>query len=336
MIPFSLYMQKWLYGENGYYASMPNIGKKGDFYTSVSTSMFFGGSIANHLIKTIDSGFLSQNATIVEIGAHRGYLLADMIQFIYTLRPELLKSLKFAIVEPLENTQKAQKEYLISSFGNALHVQIVKDISSLTCKEGFIISNELFDAFKCEIIHENKMLYIHENRAEFGELSKEAKEISLKYAIKKGEITLGLEEFAKTISKTFQKYEFVTFDYGQMEPRGDMSLRIYKEHKVYPFFELTTLGSKKDSFEDFFANSDITYDVCFLHVKGAFEEAGAKMERFCTQMVALNEFGITDLLEILHKNANERTYKTELEKAKQLILPNFLGERFKMIRFRKD
>ena len=29
-------------------------------------------------------------------------------------------------------------------------------------------------------------------------------------------------------------------------------------------------------------------------------------------------------------------YKQELEKAKMLIMPNFLGERFKMIRFRKS
>ena len=76
----------------GYYTKERTIGKEGDFYTAVSTSMFFGGSIAKRLISTIESGFLSSSSYVVEIGAHKGYLLADMIQFIYTLKPELLKN----------------------------------------------------------------------------------------------------------------------------------------------------------------------------------------------------------------------------------------------------
>ena len=53
-------------------------------------------------------------------------------------------------------------------------------------------------------------------------------------------------------------------------------------------------------------------------------------------MVALVDMGILDLLEILKENADEKIYSQELEKAKMLILPNFLGERFKMARFRKS
>ena len=48
---FSKYMNQWLYGENGYYATYKSIGKEGDFYTAVSTSKFFGGTIANHIVK---------------------------------------------------------------------------------------------------------------------------------------------------------------------------------------------------------------------------------------------------------------------------------------------
>ena len=52
-------------------------------------------------------------------------------------------------------------------------------------------------------------------------------------------------------------------------------------------------------------------------------------------MVALVDTGIMELLEMLHDKVEEKIYKQELEKVKILILPNFLGERFKMIRFRK-
>jgi SAM-dependent MidA family methyltransferase len=42
-----------------------------------------------------------------------------------------------------------------------------------------------------------------------------------------------------------------------------------------------------------------------------------------------------ELLEMVRKHAGEKVYTQELEKVKILIMPNFLGERFKMIRFRK-
>lgn len=53
-------------------------------------------------------------------------------------------------------------------------------------------------------------------------------------------------------------------------------------------------------------------------------------------MVALVNMGILELLEILKEKADEKIYKQELEKVKILIMPNFLGERFKMIKFRKQ
>lgn len=55
---FSAYMNAWLYEKEGYYTKKRTIGKEGDFYTAVSTSMFFGGSIAKRLLRTIESGYL--------------------------------------------------------------------------------------------------------------------------------------------------------------------------------------------------------------------------------------------------------------------------------------
>ncbi|MBD3807489.1 MAG: hypothetical protein IE880_02080, partial [Epsilonproteobacteria bacterium] len=50
---FSEYMNEWLYGHDGYYNSFKTIGKEGDFYTAVSSSRFFGASIANYFLKLI-------------------------------------------------------------------------------------------------------------------------------------------------------------------------------------------------------------------------------------------------------------------------------------------
>ena len=124
--------------------------------------------------------------------------------------------------------------------------------------------------------------------------------------------------------------EFVTFDYGEMQARPDVSLRVYKEHEVFPFFDEAL--DRADAYK----KSDITYDVTFAHVKEAFEAAGMTQVEYATQMKALVEMGILELLEILRANADEKVYKQELEKVKTLIMPQFLGERFKMVRFRKE
>lgn len=336
MIPFSEYMSEWLYGKNGYYSSMPDVGKKGDFYTSVSTSMFFGGCIANHIIKCIENGNISHNVKVVEIGAHKGYLLADIIQFIYTLRPELIDSLTFAIVEPLENIRKSQVRYFKQSFDEKVHVQIVDSIDKLSHDEVFIVSNELFDAFSCEVIKENQMLYMDEHKPVFGEMDKATREFCIKNSISKGEIVKDLDKFIKNVDNSFAKYIFLTFDYGDMRYRDDFSLRVYKEHQVYPFFELSEFAGDENRIDTFYKKSDITYDVSFLQIKEEFEKVGAKMNFFSTQMSALVDFGLHELLEILQKNVSEGVYRSELEKAKMLILPDYFGERFKAIEFSKN
>lgn len=317
-----------------------SLGKEGDFYTSVSTSMFFGGTIGKHLVDIIEEGFLSPNATVIEIGAHRGYLLADLIQFVYTLKPELLQSLSFVVVEPLEHARKAQAKYFQAAFGDAVKVTQLESIEGFTCKEAFIVANELFDAFPCEIIHEGKMLHMNDHEASFDTMDEEIEKIAMRYNISRGEVGVGYEAFAASLSKACKKFEFVTFDYGDSAPRNDMSLRIYKSHQVYSFFSMTPFAKEEapedgSTLESLANNSDITYDVCFEHLRGAFEDAGAVQEKYCTQMVGLVDFGISELLEMLQKNVDEMTYKNEIGKVNQLINPAYFGERFKMAIFRK-
>ena len=75
--------------------------------------------------------------------------------------------------------------------------------------------------------------------------------------------------------------------------------------------------------------------MTFEHVKDAFVEAGAEFIELKAQMTALVDMGILELLEMLRINVDEKIYEQELQKVKLLILPNFLGERFKMIKIRK-
>lgn len=337
LIPFSEYMNEWLYGKEGYYASMPSIGKKGDFATSVTTSMFFGGAVAKRLISVIESGFLSEDCAVVEIGAHHGYMTADIVQFIYTIKPALLDTLTFVIIEPQEKIKTEQERYLKESFGEAVKFCWFKSLKEFKAKEAFVVANELFDAFSCEVVKDGQMLYMSGNRAIFGDMDAYTKKVCKRYNITKGEIAKGYEEFANELSNSVQKCEFITFDYGQYEPRGDISLRVYSAHKTYPFFSLTDYVKSEHAkdLNSLYKKSDLTYDVNFLHLKDAFENSGFKERAFCTQAKALVDFGLIDLLEILKNNVSENSYRMELGKAMQLIDPSLLGERFNMIRFQK-
>ena len=164
MIKFSEFMTKWLYDDDGYYASYEVIGKDGDFFTAVSSSKYFGGAIAKRIIKTIEEGFLPKNSTIIEIGAHRGYLLADIIEFIYTLKPELLKTLKFLIIERFDKLQDKQKKYFQDSFGDFIHLEHVKSLQDIKLDNAIIVANEIFDAFSCELIKDHNMMAFVDNK----------------------------------------------------------------------------------------------------------------------------------------------------------------------------
>ncbi|MEA1916043.1 MAG: SAM-dependent methyltransferase [Campylobacterota bacterium] len=325
---FSEYMYEWLYGKDGYYSKYRQIGKGGDFYTAVSTSKFFGGTIAKHIIKCIDDGFLQKDSMVCEIGAHHGYLLSDIIEFIHTLRPGLISTLRFAIVERFDDMQNSQRDYFKECFGDVIKLEHFKSLNELHVKSAFFVANEIFDAFECELIYKGKTATVKNHKIVFEKESDALHVIASKQSRDRGEIAIGYESFAKEMKNSAEIFEFMSFDYGEKEARSDFSIRVYKEHEVTPLFDEGLDLSK------YFQNSDITYDVVFNQVKEDFERAGILHVETVAQMSALVEMGLLDLLEMLKKNTTDEIYDQELQKAKMLIMPDFMGERFKMIRFR--
>jgi len=157
---FSEYMNAWLYGDEGYYKHFKAIGKAGDFYTAVSTSRFFGASIANYFYKLLQEGVANKDGWLIEIGAHQGYLICDMIQWLYTCEPALAQSLKFGIVERQPAVQKAQKAYIKERFGDDVHIVHFDDISEVKADYAFVVANEIFDAFACELLKDEKIAHV--------------------------------------------------------------------------------------------------------------------------------------------------------------------------------
>ena len=73
----------------------------------------------------------------------------------------------------------------------------------------------------------------------------------------------------------------------------------------------------------------------FSHVINSFKQAGVKEVTYKTQLQALIDFGIIELLEILKEQAGETAYLKETQKVKTLLEPTGMGDRFKMLQIRQ-
>jgi len=326
---FSEYMNEWLYGEEGYYKNFKAIGKEGDFYTAVSTSSFFGASIANHFYQLLKEWKADRNGWLIEIGAHQGYLLCDMIQWLYTCDPILVTSLNFAIVERQPEVRQAQLAYIKERFGDDVTVSHFSDISEVNVDYAFVVANEIFDAFPCELLKDEKLARVENDTIIWEDASRELLAWAKKHYLKQGEIAVGYEAFASDMAKGIKKCDFVSFDYGEKYVRNDFSIRVYRKHETFPLFDEDLVLAES------FKKDDITYDVNFAHVTEAFTGEGFEEVAYETQARALIRYGLIDILEQFAKQTSQERYAREADKIKTLIAPTMMGDRFKMIHFRK-
>jgi len=326
---FSEYMQEWLYGEEGYYKKFKAIGKGGDFYTAVSTSRFFGASIANYFYSLLKEGKADKNGWLIEIGAHQGYLLCDMIQWLYTCDPALVQTLHFGIVERQPEVRKAQLAYIKERFGEDITITHFNDIAEVKVDYAFVVANEIFDAFPCELLKDKQIAIVEDHTVSWQEAPASMLEWAEKHHLRQGEVAVGYEGFAKEMASGIKRCDFVTFDYGEKYVRNDFSIRVYRAHETFPLFDEVLV--LKDSYK----KDDITYDVNFGHVSEAFKAAGFKEIAYETQARALVRFGLIDILEQFAGQTSQEKYLREADKIKTLISPTMMGDRFKMIHFKK-
>jgi SAM-dependent MidA family methyltransferase len=326
---FSEYMHQWLYGDDGYYSNYKPIGKGGDFYTAVSTSRFFGASIANHIYNQIVQNKISRDSYLIEIGAHQGYLICDMIEWLYSCDATLIDSMKFAIVERMPHLQQIQKEYIFSRFGNDVKIEFFDDISQLQIDSAVVVSNEIFDAFACDLYKDGKIATITNHQIEWIDAPQDIKQWADKHYLRVGEIALGYEDFAKSIASRIKRCDFISFDYGEKYVRNDFSIRVYHQHQTFPLFD------DELNLQESFKRDDITYDVNFAHVIEAFEDAGFSLIDYETQARALVRFGIIDILDMFRQQTTPAKYLQQADKIKTLLAPTIMGDRFKMVHFSK-
>ncbi len=147
------------------------VGRRGDFYTSVSVGRAFGELLAFQIAdwmqefaggRTAKERGAGQDSTrgipsgagikyqIIEAGAHQGQLPLDILTWLRRRRPELYEQVEYWIIEPSLRRRQWQRESL-EEFSSKVHwadslAALSRTRPGIT---GVIFANELLDAMPC-------------------------------------------------------------------------------------------------------------------------------------------------------------------------------------------
>ena len=152
-LDFAAFMAKALYHpELGYYAGAPRqVGRHGDFFTSVSVGPLFGQLLARRFHHWWQSAGRPPRWRVIECGAHDGTLAADILTALHALDPTAFYSLEYALPEPLPRLQTAQREKLQSCAGQVRFLTTPAGLAAHPLP-GIAFGNELLDALPCHVV----------------------------------------------------------------------------------------------------------------------------------------------------------------------------------------
>ena len=153
-VSFKWFMQQALYHPAyGYYGgARARIGRRGDFYTSVSVGRLFGELMARQFEEIWERMNRPLSFTIVEEGANDGQFAQDVLGWCQQFSPEMFNGLKYWIVEPNARLQQEQQAMLSTWPRNKIRWSKSLDAFESGSLCGIHFSNELLDAFPVHLI----------------------------------------------------------------------------------------------------------------------------------------------------------------------------------------
>ncbi len=145
-LPFERFMDLALYHPvHGYYETGREVGRAGDFYTSVSAGALFAQLLAREFAAWAAESDVRVPVSWIECGAHHGKFASDFCDSLRLTAPDLWPRFSYWILEPSE-ARRARQENSLASFGG--HCRWVADLEAFDAKSisGTVFSNELLDA----------------------------------------------------------------------------------------------------------------------------------------------------------------------------------------------
>ena len=150
-IPFARFMEQALYHpEHGYYSSdRCAIGRRGDYFTSVSVGPLFGQMLAAQFAEIWEMLERPNDFVIVEQGAHHGEFATDVLEAVRTRSPDFFAALRYRIIEPFPVVRRRQ-EGVLGSFAEKTEWRGSLEEMEPFC--GVHFSNELLDALPVHLL----------------------------------------------------------------------------------------------------------------------------------------------------------------------------------------
>ena len=145
-VSFARFMELALYAPGcGYYERPREIGRRGDFFSSVSVGPVFGGLLAFQFAQWLEKIAPPARWQLAEAGAHDGQLALDVLRWLRERRPNIFAGLEYWVIEPSPVRRAWQEQKLGKEFANVKWAGGLGELGSRRVR-GIIFSNELLDA----------------------------------------------------------------------------------------------------------------------------------------------------------------------------------------------
>jgi SAM-dependent MidA family methyltransferase len=294
-------MEQALYHpDHGYYSSdRAAIGRRGDYFTSVSVGPLFGQLLAAQFAEIWDRLERSDKFTIVEQGAHHGEFARDVLEFSRRSFPEFFAATRYKIVEPFPKLQDRQSQTL-REFPE--RVQWRKSLDELEPFAGIHFSNELLDAMPINL--RNKLVDLRSDEFAFVDSPKE-------------QITNASQlDWTENVATRLESGLVLTIDYGFPRDEFRESIQVRAQHRQLesPFEQI--------------GEADITAHVNWTDIAARAGKNGLSVYGFTDQ----HHF-LTGIISTFPEMAGDEKSKRELQ---TLLHPEMLGRSFQVLGLAKD
>ena len=272
---FGWFVQQALYhSEHGYYSSgRCIIGRKGDYFTSVSVGPLFGQLLSAQFAEIWDClgkpgrrGDLDK-FTIVEQGAHDGQFARDVLESVQKRTPEFFDALCYRIVEPFPILQERQRRSLESFRGK------VEWRTSLEPFTGVHFSNELLDSMPARLMRggREKFVGLDGERFVFVERPIFQGAAASKLRGDSGAFNDAALNWVDEIAANLQRGYVITIDYGRLGEEVQRDVQVRAQHR-----------SLSSPFEQI-GEADITIPVDWTSIVHRAETNGLRVVGFTDQ-----------------------------------------------------
>ena len=340
-LQFSEFMNDVLYNNDfGYYIKKENIfGNKGDFITTPITSPLFGECLSQEFINLKE--YLKESS-ILEFGGGDASLLISILK---TLQKKKCLPEKYIIIEISQRLIELQKKNIKKEIPELLSLVEWKKSSEKVSIDGLLIANEFFDSLPTERFKFNNdkflMSYISESNGSLKEVwdritDEQNKELQTAVGKKDkkfpnnyvSELNMEYKKWVKNFSKSINNGIIMIIDYGYnsqeyfLDDRMEGTLVCIHNHQ--PNFDpLINIGSQ-----------DISSFVNFSHISNLAVKNGLTVDGYLPQSSLLLNLGILEIFETKDYRADKKV--DELNKLKNILLPNTMGEIFKTLVLTKN